>query len=216
MDMQSPLRAHVENRYQGELPRDWSPTQREEYLSERVQEIAGRIEESTQVLLEHNVAQFSVDWNREPTEQEKIGLANNARLQATEIALHELYDGFDFPEEQTGPDAEPSQLDRELLIGARMDAQWTALPPMQRWMTPWAEDPDSDLIGLARKLWRGHDVDTKVAAAHLLHARRSADLPIPTSTEDPLLAQIHQELVDGLEREKRRLLQLRIANTNPS
>ncbi|WP_216917406.1 hypothetical protein [Nocardia noduli] len=209
------LRTHVETRYQDELPRDWSQARREEYLDGRVAEIRAGIEETTRMLLEHNVVQFSLDQHRSPSEQERIGLANNSRLQAEESALAELYDGYEFPE-PIEPDGEPSQAEREALIGARMDAQWTALPSMQRWMTPWADDPDDDLIGLARRLWRSHDIQTKVAAAHLLHARRTANLPIPASPEDPLLAQIHQELLDGIAAEEQRQYQLRVANSRQS
>ncbi len=212
MDILSRLRRHVRIRYQGETPRQWSPSRREEYLEQRALEVQAQIEETTGKLVVHNLAQFSAEHLREPTEQERIGLVNNSRLSAIELALAELYDGFESLGSEGDPDGEPTQEERERMIGARLDAQWKALSPMQRWMTPWSEDPDEDLIGLARRLWRGHDIHTKVAAAHLLTARRMENLPIPESIEDPFLLQVHQELLDGITAEQQRQHRLRTAS----
>ncbi|MDE1672668.1 hypothetical protein [Nocardia gipuzkoensis] len=196
-----PLRAHVENRYHGELPPEWTPRQREDYLAAQTMEMRQQISSTTEMLFRHNVTQFGVHNHRPPSEEEKDRLRNSSREQAIEIALHALYEGY-VESDETEPTPTPAE--REEAVGASMDAQWMALPPMQRWATPWAEEPDEDLIGLARRLWKGHDIDTKMAAAHLLQARRLTDLPLPTSVEDPLYQQIHQELLDGLRHEEAR------------
>ncbi|WP_280491584.1 hypothetical protein [Nocardia asiatica] len=210
--MSDPLRAHVENRYHGELPQEWTPQQREAYLAARTTEMRQQIASTTETLYRHNVTQFGADNHRPPSEQERVGLRNGSRAQAIEIALHALYEGY-VESDETEPTPTPAE--QEEAVGASMDAQWMALPPIQRWATPWAEDPDEDLIGLARRLWKGHDIDTKMAAAHLLQARRMTHLPLPTSVEDPLYQQIHQELVEGLRHEEVRRNRL-YSSPNPS
>jgi hypothetical protein len=191
------LREHVERTQLDQLKPEWTPAQREQFFVELTAQIGVQITQAAETLYRHNLEEARRILGADLSQEQKNGLRNNSRDQAYELALHELYEGYEDPYEDEEPDEENE-------IGSQIEARWMDRPPMQRWATPWAEDPDEDLFDLAFDLWEDHNVETQVAAAHLLHARRSENLPIPTSSEGPLFAQIHQDLQRGMADEETR------------
>ncbi|MFD4406658.1 hypothetical protein ACFWPH_28245 [Nocardia sp. NPDC058499] len=200
------LREHVERTQLEQLRPEWSPAQREQHLAELTAEISARITRAAETLYRHNLAESRQVLGCDPSPEQKSGLRNNSRDQAYELALHELYEGYEDPYED-------EELDEQSEIGNQIEARWMDRPPMQRWATPWAEDPDEDLFDLAFDLWPDHDMETQIAAAHLLHARRTENLPIPDSPEGPLFDQIHQALLDGMAEEETRRDHLHYSST---
>ncbi|MGW5384070.1 hypothetical protein [Nocardia sp. NPDC003963] len=200
------LREHVELTQLDQLRPEWTPAQREQHLTELTAEISVQIAQAAKTLYHHNLAEFRQVLGRDPSPEQKSGLRNNSRDQAYELALRELYEGYEDPYEDEEPDEATE-------IGNQIEAQWMTRPPMQRWATPWAEDPDEDLFDLAFDLWENHSIETQIAAAHLLHARRTENLPIPASPEGPLFAQIHQALLQGMAEEETRRDRLHYSST---
>ncbi|MCX4097713.1 hypothetical protein [Nocardia sp. alder85J] len=197
--MTSEIRDDVERRYRDDLPIEWSPQQRATFLAAKTDQLEQQIRQTTGPLFEHALTLYRDAYGSEPGDAVVTGLRIRAREQAIQIALGQLFEGY---EEQ---DPEPTISDREQVIGEQLDMVWSRKPPMQRWATPWADPAeDDDLFDLVQILFPATATSPVEPAVHLLQAMRAEGMDLPASAGDPVHQWMMTELRRGLDQEDRR------------
>ncbi len=175
------------------LPPDHTPEQRQDWLVSEADRLATAIFD-----LSHEMAEAAIqDWIRRhgqhPDYLTKVGLVNTARLSAQEIVLrNEIYEQI--PEEQ-----DEDSLGEDLLGIGHLDAEPlsrpdpTGVPWQQRWTDPdYRTDPSEELEAQVARIWPQPQFSTmfQILAGYLLASRTEDGEPIPTSSRDPLAAQL--------------------------
>ncbi len=176
------------------LPPDHTPDQRQQWLIQEADRLATQSFD-----LSHELARVAIqNWiqrhGQHPDYLTTVGLVNTARLSADEIVLHnEIYEQI--PPEEEDEDSSGEDL---LMIGSldedpgiRPDP--TGVPWQQRWRDPdyWT-DPSEALEALVAQIWPEPKFSTlfQILAGYLLASRAEDGEPIPTSSRDPLAAQL--------------------------
>lgn len=196
-----------------ELPDDWTPTQRRQFLDDRAAAISRQI----LVLADEMAARAIAEWTghhngQHPDYLTHVGLINTTRLQAKEIVLHnELYEQIpDTDDEQVISDTDlygDEHIEYDRVDGAwrRVEpprpADYDQTPSDQRWTRPrYRTDPTTDLEALIAKLWPQpqHSAWFQIKAGYLLAARAEDGLPLPTGPEEPLAVQLAQMVNNDL------------------
>ncbi len=175
------------------LPPDHTPEQRQDWLTSEADRLATAIFD-----LSHEMAEAAIqDWIRRngahPDYLTKVGLVNTARLSAQEIVLNnEIY-------EQIPEDEDEDSLGEDLLGIGILDADPpnrpdpTGVPWQQRWTDPdYRTDPSEELEAQVARIWPQPQFSTmyQILAGYLLASRAEDGEPIPTSSRDPLAAQL--------------------------
>ena len=175
------------------LPPDHTPEQRQQWLAQEADRLAAKAFD-----LSHEMAEAAIqDWIRRhgqhPDYLTKVALVNTARLSAQEIVLHnEIYEQIPLEEEDDSPGEDLlgiGSLDAEQ--GIRPDP--TGVGWQERWKDPdYRTDPSEELEALVAQIWPQPTFSTmfQILAGYLLAARREDGEPVPTSSRDPLAAQL--------------------------
>ena len=181
----SEVKAAVHQRYRTELA-ELDRGSYEDFVTDRTAELEQTIAE-TAASTEHQViATWEASMGREADHQERVNLINQARLSAQEIALANLWEGYQDPEDRALREAEQAQIEQD----AAEDQAMRALPAMARWTTTVASDPTQEIEELTEQVWPGESIGFQVYAASLLQARSEDQMPLPTGPDDPLAAEL--------------------------
>jgi hypothetical protein len=151
-----------------QLPHEWNPSQREEFLQAQATRLSRQVAELAAEMGAQAVGEWTRTHGAHPDYLTKVGLLNTARTQAMEIVLNnELYEQIPPPQE------EPLNLWGEQEPSPPEPSQ---LPWDQRWTRPQhRSDPSQDIEALIIDLWPNpkHSAVFRIKAGYLL--ARSCD-----------------------------------------
>ena len=173
------------------LPEEWTPQQREQFLTAEADDISAMVASMTEELWEKAIAVWSRNRNgTKPNHATKVALLGAARAQAAQTVLHnELYD---------------------LIATDETTREWEAPDPIpdpatvsweQRWTNPALQsEPSEDLEALIDRLWPAPDFSGpfRIKAGYLTSARAQDGLPLPARPEDPLTTELAQMIYRDL------------------
>ncbi len=181
----SEVKAAVHQRYRTELA-ELDRVSYEDFVTDRTAELEQTIAE-TAASTEHQViATWEASMGREAGHQERVNLITQARLSAQEIALANLWEGYQDPEDLALREAEQAQIEQD----AAEEQAMRSLPAMARWTTTVASDPTQEVEELTEQVWPSEAIGFQVYAASLLQARSEDQMPLPTGPDDPLAAEL--------------------------
>lgn len=183
----SEVKAAVHQRYRTELA-DLDRASYEDFVTDRTAELEQAIAVTTASTEHQVIAAWEASMGREADHQERVNLINQARLSAQEIALANLWEGYQDPQDLALREAEQAQIEQ----AAAEERAMRALPAMQRWTTSVASDPTVEIEELTERVWPSESIGFKVYAASLLQARSEDQMPVPSSPDDPLAVELGQ------------------------
>jgi len=176
------------------LPPEHTPDQRQQWLIQEADRLATQSFDLSHELAGAAIQNWIQRHGQHPDYLTTVGLVNTARLSADEIVLHnEIYEQIPPEEEDEDSPGEDllmiGSLDEDL--GIRPDP--TGVPWQQRWTDPdYRTDPSEALEALVAQIWPEPKFSTlfQILAGYLLASRAEDGEPIPTSSRDPLAAQL--------------------------
>ena len=175
------------------LPEEWSPARRTEFLEDEAARMSDRVAD-----LEDHMASHAInEWRRThdgdfPDFSTKVGMLNNARLQAIEVVLsNELYELI--PEEEDEPialwgEGQP--------IPDRSQTPWD-----QRWtIVELRTDPSEAIEDLIDRLWpkSAYTAVFRIKVGYLLAARAEDAMALPHDPQEPLAQELAQMVYGDL------------------
>ncbi|BBY46871.1 hypothetical protein MARA_03010 (plasmid) [Mycolicibacterium arabiense] len=173
------------------LPEEWTPEQREQFLTTEADDISSMAASMAEELWEKAIAAWSRQRNgKTPNHATKVALLEAARAQAAQTVLNnELYDLI--PTDETTPEWEtPDPIPDPATVS------WE-----QRWTHPALQtEPSEDLEALIDRLWPAPDFSGpfRIKAGYLTSARAEDGQPLPARPEDPLTAELAQMIYRDL------------------
>ena len=181
----SEVKAAVHQRYRDELA-ELDRGSYEDFVTDRTAELEQAIA-VTAASTEHQViATWEASMGREADHLERVNLINQARLSAQEVALANLWEGYQDPEDRALREAEQAQIE----LDAAEEAAMRALPAMERWKTVVASEATPEIVALTERVWPAETVAFQVLAEDLLQARSEDKMALPTGPDDPLAAEL--------------------------
>ena len=187
----SEVKAAVHQRYRTELA-EMDRVSYEEMVTARTAELEQTIAVTTASTEHQVIAEWEASMGREADHQERVNLINQARLSAQEIALTNLWEGYQDPEDLALREAEQAQTEQV----AAEERAMRALPAMQRWKTSVVSEADPEIVRLVEMVWPQQSVAFQVLAEDLLQARSEDRMPLPTGPNDPLAAELGQLVLE--------------------
>jgi hypothetical protein len=178
-----------------QLPPEWTPGQRQEFLETEAAKISYQIAELAVEMSAQAVTDWTSRHGEHPDYLTKVGLINSATASAKEIVLNqELYEMIPEPQDSTSTD----QIAPEPILD-RSQVPWD-----QRWTrTQYRSDPSEQIEALAARMWPDPDFSAvfRIKAGYLLTARDEDQLPQPSRPGDPLAAELAQMVFSDLRRD---------------
>jgi hypothetical protein len=178
-----------------QLPPEWTPAQRQEFLETEAAKISYQIAELAAEMSAQTVTDWTSRHGEHPDYLTKVGLINSATASAKEIVLNqELYEMIPEPQDSTSTD----QIAPEPILD-RSQVPWD-----QRWTrTQYRSDPSEQIEALAARMWPDPDFSAvfRIKAGYLLAARDEDQLPLPSRPGDPLAADLAQMVFSDLRRD---------------
>ncbi len=173
------------------LPEEWTPEQREQFLTAEADDISSMAASMAEELWEKAIAVWSRNRNgKTPNHATKVALLEAARVQAAQTVLNnELYDLI--ATDKTTPSWETPDPTQDPAT-----VSWE-----QRWTNPALQsEPSEDLEALIDRLWPAPDFSGpfRIKAGYLTSARAEDGLPLPAHPEDPLTAELAQMIYRDL------------------
>jgi hypothetical protein len=166
------------------LAPEWTPQQRRDFLDREAARLSRQVAELAAELSEQAIQDWISRTGDHPDVMTKVGLVNNATLQAKEVVLtQELYELIPPPPEQD-LDESPAP------IPDRSEVPWD-----RRWThTQYRTDPSEDQEDLVTAVWPdpGFSALFRIKAGYLIAARAEDQLALPSDRHDPLAAQLAQ------------------------
>jgi hypothetical protein len=165
------------------LPSEWTPPQRQDFLDREAARLSRQVADLAADLSEQAIQDWIARSGDHPDVMTKVGLVNNATLQAKEIVLSQgLYELIPPPPQEDLPSDPP--------IPDRSEVPWN-----RRWThTQYRTDPTEDQEDLVRAVWPEPDFSGlfRIKAGYLIAARAEDQLTLPTDRHDPLAARLAQ------------------------
>lgn len=175
------------------VPQTMTPTEQAQFLAAETDKITDRIDELMPDTIEIQ-ERYRRETGQQPDYPTTVGLINNARAQARQIALDELLFSLLTPQEE---DLEEPELTVDEMAEARQrraeaTAQQTAALQAthqrdpERWINPtWCTEPSPASEALARTLWADRTAWFRVMAARLLQVLSEDGATVPKTVGDP-------------------------------
>lgn len=197
------------------LPPEWSEQQKTDFIAAETTRVE-RIESQTQATLaDHALEQYrKAHDGMSPEYLEHVGMLRTTQLQATEIALAELYEQVPPREEVvrqlpdgTWVDEDMNVLEQadlqylenlrpERELGAELQAAQQGRP--DRWKTPFCSDPMIEHEERVSRLWPGQGDRFLFKMGELWAARFEDGLALPDSIEEPMAAELEKQVREHL------------------
>ena len=181
----SEVKAAVHQRYRTELA-DLDRASYEDFVTDRTAELEQAIAVTTASTEHQVIAAWEASMGREADHQERVNLINQARLSAQEIALANLWEGYEDPEDRALREAEQAQIEQAVAEERAM----RSLPAMERWKTSAASEAEPEIVRLVEMVWPQQNAAFQVLAEDLLQARGEDRMPLPSGPDDPLAAEL--------------------------
>jgi hypothetical protein len=165
------------------LPSEWTPQRQRDFLDREAARLSRQVAELAADLGEQAIQEWINRTGDHPDVMTKVGLVNNATLQAKEIVLSQgLYELIPPPPEED-LEFSPPMPDRSEVL---WDRRWTH--------TQYRTEPTEDQEDLVTAVWPAPDFSGlfRIKAGYLIAARAEDQLALPTDRHDPLAAQLAQ------------------------
>lgn len=169
------------------LPPTMSPAEQKEFLAEQTRQVEARMDELMPDTIEVQ-ASYRRQTGEQPDFLTTVGLMNNGRMQARQIALSEELFSLVAPEDdESEPELtfeETRELrDRQTQDAAQQLAQTRAAHQgdPDRWTNPLhCNEPEPQIEELADQMWADRTAWFRVLAARLLQVRSEDAMTVPT------------------------------------
>jgi hypothetical protein len=165
------------------LPSEWTPQRQRDFLDQEAARLSRQAAELAAERGEEAIQEWISRTGDHPDVMTKVGLANNATLQAKEIVLsQELYELVPLPADEDLESLPP--------IPDRSEVPWD-----RRWThTQYRIDPSEDQEDLVAAVWPAPDFSGlfRIKAGYLIAARVEDQLVLPSDRRDPLAAALAQ------------------------
>ena len=178
------------------LPEEWTPQQRNEFLTAEADKISSMAASMAEQLWEQAITMWIRNRNGQtPSHATNVALLASARKQAAQTVLNdELYELIATEQTPQPWESPPQILDRS-------QVGWE-----QRWTNPvYQSEPSENLEALIDRLWPAPDFSGpfRIKAGYLTAARVEDGLPLPDRREDQLTAELAEMIycdlrTDGL------------------
>ncbi len=177
------------------LPEQWSPEQKQQYLSEQ----ASRLESMAVEMAEPMALAAIKEWasrhhGQHPDYETTVGLRNTALANAREaIVRQEVYDLMEPEDEDPTHPYDPPPTPMVPASQVPWDQRWTEVD--------YRTEPGLRLEALAEMVWPEPDFSAifRIKMGYLLAARQEDNLPLPDSPGQPLAAELAAMVYEDLK-----------------
>ncbi|MBJ7287578.1 hypothetical protein [Williamsia sp.] len=168
------IREQIVQRYAQELA-EMDRASFEDWVAAKTQELEVQASQFQTDNQGPTIAAWTSAMGREPDYMERLGLINQTRLAAIEWVTHQLWEGYQDPD-----DAEPEPSSETPIPVAAMD----------RWTTEAGTEPDRETEQVVEMVWPDRTPAFQVTAELLLAARAEDGLALPVGPDDPLAGEL--------------------------